>query len=79
MIAVAVGFGIAGPAGQRPPRDWDANDRERDAIFPMDAGLDSVGLRPGMTVADIGAGGGYMSFKLARRVAPMLEAPGENA
>lgn len=67
---VASGLGADGSRIQRPPRDWDANDRERDAAFPMDTVLDSVGLRPGMTVADIGAGWGYMSFKLARRVAP---------
>ncbi len=67
---VASGLGADGSRVQRPPRDWDANDRERDAAFPMDTVLDSVGLRPGMTVADIGAGWGYMSFKLARRVAP---------
>jgi ubiquinone/menaquinone biosynthesis C-methylase UbiE len=70
IIAFAGGLGIAGLSGQRPPRDWDANDRERDAIFPMDAVLDSIGLRPGMTVADIGAGWGYMSFKLSKRVSP---------
>lgn len=58
------------PAAQRPSRDFDENDRWRDQAFPMDAVLDAVGLRPGMTVADIGAGWGYMSFKLARRVAP---------
>ncbi len=70
FVAFACGLGIAGLSGQRPPRDWDANDRERDAAFPMDAVLDSLGLRPGMTVADIGAGWGYMSFKLSKRVAP---------
>ena len=59
-----------GPAlGQVRP-DMDENDRWRDKNFPMDAVLDLLGIRPGMTVAEIGAGWGYLSFKLARRVAP---------
>lgn len=61
-------LGIAFAAQIRP--DLDKNDIERDARFPMDAVLDSLGVKPGMTVAEIGAGWGYLSFKLARRVAP---------
>lgn len=51
-------------------RDFDKNDLERDARFPMDAVLDSLGVDAGMTVAEVGAGWGYLTFKLARRVAP---------
>jgi ubiquinone/menaquinone biosynthesis C-methylase UbiE len=36
----------------------------------MDAVLDSLGVNPGMTIAEVGAGWGYLTFKLARRVAP---------
>ena len=61
-------LGVAFAAQIRP--DMDKNDIERDARFPMDAVLDSLGIKPGMTVAEIGAGWGYLSFKLARRVAP---------
>jgi len=32
--------------------------------------LDLIGITPGMIVADIGAGSGYMSTRLARRVGP---------
>ena len=32
--------------------------------------LDALGLKPGMVVADIGAGVGYMSLRMARRVGP---------
>ncbi len=32
--------------------------------------LDSLGIKPGMTVADVGAGAGYQSLRLARRVGP---------
>jgi len=72
VAAVAAGLGIARPdtfpglseasrgrprpAAQRPSRDFDGNDRWRDQAFLMDAVLDGVGLRPGMMVADIGAG-----------------------
>ncbi len=59
-----------GPQSARVRRDYDKNDLERDARFPMDAVLESLGIRPGMTVAEIGAGWGYLTFKLARRVAP---------
>ena len=32
--------------------------------------LDELKLKPGMVVADIGAGSGYLSFPMAKRVAP---------
>ena len=32
--------------------------------------LDALKLRPGSTVADLGAGVGYFSFRMARRVGP---------
>jgi len=30
--------------------------------------MEALGLRPGQTVADIGAGGGYFSFRFAKAV-----------
>jgi ubiquinone/menaquinone biosynthesis C-methylase UbiE len=35
-----------------------------------DKALDELKLRPGMVVADVGAGVGYMSLKMARRITP---------
>jgi len=56
---------------QKPVRpDLDENDRQRDQRFDMDGVLDGLGIRSGMKIADLGAGYGYMTFKLARRVAP---------
>ena len=41
---------------------------EREVEEDPEALLDSLGIQEGMTVADIGAGSGYFSFRLARRV-----------
>ena len=62
------------PAAARPvasivsPRwsDEDTRDRAGEATEVMDR----AGVRPGMTVADIGAGEGYYTIRLAARVGP---------
>jgi ubiquinone/menaquinone biosynthesis C-methylase UbiE len=43
---------------------------ERESEEAPDQALDALGLHAGMTVADVGAGTGYMSLKMARRVGP---------
>ena len=43
---------------------------EREAEEQPEKALDALKLKPGMVVADIGAGVGYMSLRLARRVGP---------
>jgi len=49
--------------------DWlDRSERAQEE--QPDKALDIVGLHPGMMVADVGAGTGYMSIRMARRVAP---------
>jgi ubiquinone/menaquinone biosynthesis C-methylase UbiE len=45
-------------------------DARRDAQFKIDTGLDTLDIRPGMLVAEVGAGSGYLAFKLAARVGP---------
>lgn len=43
---------------------------EREAEEQPEKALDALNLKPGMVVADIGAGVGYMSLRLAKRVGP---------
>lgn len=43
---------------------------EREAEETPDAALDAVGIARGATVADIGAGAGYFTWRLAERVGP---------
>jgi ubiquinone/menaquinone biosynthesis C-methylase UbiE len=70
--------------------DWlERSEREREE--QPDKALDLIGIAPGMTVADVGAGTGYMSLRIAKRVGPtgkvyandiqpqMLERLSENA
>jgi cyclopropane fatty-acyl-phospholipid synthase-like methyltransferase len=49
--------------------DWlDRGDRE--ATEQPEHVLDVLGVKPGMTVADVGAGSGYFTVRIARRIAP---------
>jgi SAM-dependent methyltransferase len=43
---------------------------EREAEEHPDQALDGMNIRPGMKIADIGAGVGYMSLRMAKRVGP---------
>jgi ubiquinone/menaquinone biosynthesis C-methylase UbiE len=43
---------------------------ERDAEEQPDRAVELLGITPGMVVADVGAGTGYMTIRLARRVGP---------
>ncbi|HEV3214135.1 MAG TPA: class I SAM-dependent methyltransferase [Vicinamibacterales bacterium] len=55
---------IAGIATDTNWLDRPAREQEEEP----DRALDLIGISPGMAVADIGAGTGYMSIRLARRV-----------
>lgn len=57
--------GVMGPAGA----DWLVRP-EREAEEQPDAALDAIGIVKGSTVADVGAGAGYMTWRLAERVGP---------
>jgi len=43
---------------------------EREAEEEPDAALDAIGIARGATVADVGAGAGYFTWRLAERVGP---------
>jgi 2-polyprenyl-3-methyl-5-hydroxy-6-metoxy-1,4-benzoquinol methylase len=57
--------GVCGVGGaqwlQRPEREEEEHSQ---------AAIDALGLKPGMMVADVGAGSGFMSIKMARKVGP---------
>jgi precorrin-6B methylase 2 len=49
--------------------DW-LDRSERESEENPEGALDAIGIKPGMVVADVGAGTGYMSLKMAKRVGP---------
>ena len=60
------------PAAQRPVSQivsdrW-ASEAERDSVDEANKVMDISGVNPGMSVADIGAGEGYYTIRLAARV-----------
>lgn len=60
------------PAADRPVASivssrW-SNEEERDRLREAEQVMDRASIRPGMTVADIGAGEGYYTIRLAQRV-----------
>lgn len=62
------------PAPARPVANivtdtW-SDERSRDNAGEADTVMRLLGVRPGMMVADIGAGSGYYTVRLARRVGP---------
>ena len=73
-IATAQTTGVHPVSGRRFAEVMDASGaswldrRERDAEEAPDDALDIIGVKKGATVADVGAGSGYMTVKLAKRV-----------
>ncbi|HWE51064.1 MAG TPA: methyltransferase domain-containing protein [Bryobacteraceae bacterium] len=65
--------GVMGAAGA----DW-LTRPEREAEEHPDQALDAIGIEKGSTVADIGAGVGYYSWRLAQRVGPQGLVYGED-
>jgi len=49
--------------------DW-LDRSERELEENPDGALDAIGIEPGMVVGDVGAGTGYMSLRMAKRVGP---------
>src|SRR5690606_19909984 len=69
-----VTHGDAFPAADRPVAPivssrW-STEEARDRLSEAAAVMDRAGIEPGMTVADIGAGEGYYTIRLAARVGP---------
>lgn len=60
------------PKADRPVSDLGSNqfstEAKRDAVGEAQAVMDLAEIEPGMTVADIGAGNGYYTIRLAERV-----------
>ena len=46
---------------ERPERETEEN---------VEGALNAIGLKPGMTVAEVGAGTGYVALRMAKRVGP---------
>ena len=69
---MAANASAAFPAADRPVATivssrW-SNEEARDRLNEAPRVMDKAGIRPGMTVADIGAGEGYYTIRLAQRV-----------
>lgn len=60
---------VIAPVMSASGADW-LNRAEREKMEMPDRLLDALQLEPGMTVADVGAGIGYFSWRIARRVGP---------
>jgi len=61
--AVTVVLAVVAPATAN-------DDSRRDERLQPERVMDAIGIRPGMVVGEAGAGRGYFTFKLARRVGP---------
>jgi predicted methyltransferase len=68
----ALSFSPAGLSSlaQDPPKSPVGAVNLRDRLYQLDRALDIVGVKPGQIVGEVGAGKGYFTFKLARRVGP---------
>lgn len=75
LLLLALGLVAAHPAAQHgrlfPPQDLGLLEGpDRDAWQRPEQIMDALGIGDGMTVADLGAGGGWFTIRLARRVGP---------
>ncbi len=68
-LTLLTAVGWAALAALAPPAVA-LDDARRDAELQPERVMDAIGVRPGMVVGEAGAGRGYFTFKLARRVGP---------
>lgn len=47
-----------------------AQSSRRDKSLQPELLMDTIGVKPGMVIGEVGAGGGYFTFKLSHRVGP---------
>jgi ubiquinone/menaquinone biosynthesis C-methylase UbiE len=69
VTALAAGAAVAALLLISPARA--TQDDRRDERLQPERVMDAIGVRPGMVVGEAGAGRGYFTFKLARRVGPV--------
>lgn len=75
LVGVLVAVGLSGVGAQlrsRPAAEWIQNLERPERVegLKIDYIISNLGLRPGQTVVDVGAGAGVISFPLARAVSP---------
>lgn len=72
--AILLGVGLAAPAAaqlqQRPAEEYIQRMERPDRIVKVNEVVEKLGLKPGMIVADIGAGAGTFSIPMAKAIAP---------
>ena len=55
-------------SSQAKKKGWSPDYNKRDQWQQPEKILDAIGIKPGMTVADVGSGTGYLILRMARRV-----------
>jgi predicted methyltransferase len=73
IAAIAILIAVPAPAQDKQAtyeRERDADEVKRDAAYREELALDIAQVKPGMVIGEVGAGDGYFTMKLARRVGP---------
>ena len=72
LAAVAAAAPVLAQLGSRPAEEWIARLERPDRVAGLKTAevIEKLGLKPGMVVADLGAGAGVFSWPFAKDVAP---------
>ena len=65
-VCIAIALGLVLIYTSTCQAQWSQRDRD---LHPEQV-LDSIGVKSGMVIGEVGAGDGYLTFKLARKVGP---------
>ena len=68
LIGMIVGLAVAWLAACQPGRNSDAWEKYHNSYQPPEQVMDSIGVKPGMVIAEVGAGRGRYVVHIARRV-----------